>query len=63
MYSRLAHSLENIDEFVNFKKFFVTALDQDRDRIKAFIESDPELVKMTDFVFRCRRIRFAAESD
>ena len=50
--------MENVDEFVNFKKFFVTALDQDRDRIKMFIKEDMELVKLSDFVFRCRRIRF-----
>ena len=29
-YERLAYQLDNIDEFVNFKKFFVTSLDQDR---------------------------------
>ena len=37
-FERLAYQLDNIDEFVNFKKFFVTSLDQDRDRIKLFIE-------------------------
>ena len=40
MFTRLNHALENVDEFVNFKKFLVTALNQDRDRIKKFIEKD-----------------------
>ena len=53
--------MDVIDEFVNFKKFFVTSLDQDRERIKLFIKQDPELVKLSDFVFRCRRIRFSAD--
>ena len=60
-YSRLSYQLDIHDEFADFKKFFVTALDQDRDRIKSFIKEDPELEKITDFVFRCRRIRFSAD--
>lgn len=60
-FERLAYQLENIDEFVNFKKFFVTSLDQDRERIKLFIKQDPDMVKLSDFVFRCRRIRFSAD--
>ena len=61
LFSRLAYALDNVDEFVNFKKFFVTALNQDRDRIKNFIEEEPDLAKLTDFVFRCRRIKFSAQ--
>ena len=60
-FSELSCSLDNVDEFVFFKKFFVTALNGDRERIKEFIEVDSELVKLTDFVFRCRRIRFSAD--
>ena len=36
-FERLTHQLESVDEYVNFKKFFVTALNQDRDRIMKFI--------------------------
>jgi len=60
-FSRLSFALENVDEFVIFKKFLVTSLNSDRDRIKQFISEDGDLTKLTDFVFRCRRIRFSAD--
>lgn len=60
-FERLSYALENVDEFVIFKKFLVTSLHSDRDRIKLFIQEDADLVKLTDFVFRCRRIRFSSD--
>ena len=46
---------------MNFKKYFVTALGNDRDRIQALFDANPDFKKLAEFVFRCRRIKFSAD--
>ena len=58
----MAHQLTNVDEFVNFKKYFVSALSNDRERIQEFLDQNEEFKRLAEFVFRCRRIRFSSES-
>ena len=58
----MAYQLTNVDEFVNFKKYFVMAHGNDRDRIQEFLDQNVEFKNLAEFVFRCRRIRFSSDS-
>jgi hypothetical protein len=50
--------LEQVDEYIVFKKHFATALDNDKDRIEAFLEGHAPMRRIAEVVFRCRRVKF-----
>ena len=60
--SKMSYQLISVDEFVNFKKYFVTALGNDRDRIQGFFDANPGFKRLAEFIFRCRRIKFSADA-
>ena len=37
---KMAYQLTNVDEFVNFKKYFVMSQGNDREKIQAFLDKD-----------------------
>ena len=59
---KMSYQLVSVDEFVNFKKYFVTALGNDRERIQGFFDTNPDFKKLAEFVFRCRRIKFSTDA-
>jgi len=67
LFKDLWSALQSVDEFVLFKKHFVTALDNDKNRIEKLLDDSAPMRQVAEVVFRCRRVRFpvahAAEED
>lgn len=57
-YSDIWHCLDQVDEYLLFKKHFATAFDNDRERIEVFLERHAPMRRVAEVVFRCRRVRF-----
>jgi len=62
IYRNLKNPLDNMDEYVTFKKYFVTMFDGKTDDILQFLSPEMSnnsvLEKYANFIFRCRRIRY-----
>jgi hypothetical protein len=61
LYSGIWSAVDSVDEFIVFKKHFVTALNNDKESIEAFLDKYVSLRRLADVVFRCRRVRFPQE--
>jgi hypothetical protein len=61
LYSGIWSAVDSVDEFIVFKKHFVTALNNDKESIEAFFDKYVSLRRLADVVFRCRRVRFPQE--
>ena len=61
LYTNISSAVDSVDEFIVFKKHFVTALNNDKETIEAFLDKYASLRRLADIVFRCRRVRFPQE--